>query len=560
MTITDSIIEARKRGVSDDLILKKITEQNPDKATVIETARSRGANSTLIIDEFVHQNPVRSSQVGDKNIFTRIKDTVTEVAKSRTEQLGQVWKKTAEGEITPIETGIQSVGAVAGGLAELAGSALLGAGKAVLPKSVEAGIAKSFQEETAKSDIPELLGKYAKWKQENPRAAANLEGIVDIASILPAPKAAGVAVKGAKEAGMLAKETTKLAGKAAVKTGEVAGATGRFGAAQATGLSPSTIKEIIANPKAFAKEEIEQISRGSLADRVKSSIDDKLEELSITGKEYEVIRKSTDKVAIPEETVEGVLAKYGLQIDESGRIITTAESVPLEVGDVTALERFVAQYGKETELSGNAFLNTRKALSNLSRYDVGKTDISDRIARDLRSTYDELGKTQLKGLAESDARYAPQVAQLNQIKKDYLNPDGTLKDGALNKLANLTGKGKDLTLKRLEEIIPGVSTDIKILKAIEDIEIAGGQKVGTYMRGAGIGFVAGGGSPIGAVLGIILASPSVSVPILRGYGLLKGMTKDAIDKIITKLKSGKKLTRSEGKIFAEAVDHYSNLS
>ena len=71
MTITDSIIEARKRGVSDDLILKKITEQNPDKATVIETARSRGANSTLIIDEFVHQNPVRSSQVGDKNIFTR---------------------------------------------------------------------------------------------------------------------------------------------------------------------------------------------------------------------------------------------------------------------------------------------------------------------------------------------------------------------------------------------------------------------------------------------------------------------------------------------------------
>lgn len=331
--------------------------------------------------------------------------------------------------------------------------------------------------------------------------------------------------------GEVAKTPLGLAGKVVKTAPEI----GKFGVSQLTGLNPQTIGNIVENPQAFTSESLTNTNRASLASSVKETIDQRIKDLSATGKGYEAIKASPDVVNVPGGSIGQVLDKYGLQVIDSKdaegnaiyKIKTTSESVPLSPSDKTALQDFLNVYGHEPQLSSNAFLNTRSALSDLSRYESGRTGNLEKIARDLRSTYDQLGKNQISGLSELDQKYAPEVQQLKQIKKDYLTPNGEFKDGAVNKIANLTGKGKDQVLRRLEQIHPGITQRVKMLKAAEDIEAAHGQKVGTYARsasatGAAI-FTATGNFPaaIASIVSAIVASPDVAVPLIRAYGIAK---------------------------------------
>ena len=296
--------------------------------------------------------------------------------------------------------------------------------------------------------------------------------------------------------------------------------TTKFGISQATGLNPETVSEIIKTPQEFTAHARSVNIRSAVADDVQKVIRKNLDELSDTGKLYNEIRNTEGLTAVPENGLRDILSHHGLKLGEKGKIIQTAESVPISSVDKSALESFIGTYGKENTLSNNAFLNTRKALDNLSKYEAGKTDAPIRIARELRSFYDDLGKNQISGLKELDETYAPFVKQLNKLKKDYFTRTGEFKEGAINKIANLTGKGKDATLARLEEIMPGVGQRIKVTKAIEDVQNAFGIKVGTYVRG---GIVAGGAATgnVPVIVGAILSQPEIAVPLLRGYGITK---------------------------------------
>ncbi len=319
-----------------------------------------------------------------------------------------------------------------------------------------------------------------------------------------------------RTAGLVTKPVAKTVGTLA----ETAGKTTKFGVSQMTGLNPETLSTIVDNSAEFSKANLANNDRATLAQSVKSSIDSRLKDLSTTGKEYQGIRESSNRVAIPTNLVPDTLKKYGLDLVD-GKIKMSSESVPISAGDRIAIEDFISVYGNEAELSGNSFMNTRSALSKGAKYDATKTADGQKIFRDLRSQYDSLGKEQIPGLKVLDEKYAPEVTQLNRIRKDYLDKDGNFKDGAINKIANLNGAGKDQILGRLEEIHPGVGQRIKIVKAAEDIENASGIKVGTYARAIGVGGQAAIGNYAGALITAILASPEVAVPLIRSYGLTK---------------------------------------
>ena len=172
----------------------------------------------------------------------------------------------------------------------------------------------------------------------------------------------------------------------------------------ATGLEKETQQFIKKFPDEFAKAKSGEITREKLTQNVVKSIDDRIEHLSETGKGYQAIREGNNIVTVPKGTVQEVLNKYGISI-EKGKIKTTAESVPLSNSDISAIESFVSQYGNESNLSGNGFLNTRKALDNMSKWEAGKTDIPTRISQDLRRTYDALGKEQIPELKALDEIY-----------------------------------------------------------------------------------------------------------------------------------------------------------
>lgn len=328
------------------------------------------------------------------------------------------------------------------------------------------------------------------------------------------------------------------------KTQNVAATMTRFGTAQATGLNPKTIDTILKNPKEFTTENAANYTRENIAHEVNKGITDRVTELRSTGKGYEIIRQSPGSVILPENITANVLKKYGLELDPNGNIKSTAESVPLKAGDLAALESFYKQYGKEQVLSNNGFLNARRALDQLSEWDATKSDVSNRIAKELRIEYDALGKDQIAKLTELDAKYAPEVELLNRVKRDYMNPDGTFKDNALTKIANLTNQGREQILGRLEKIRPGVTKEIDIIKALEDIEHASGQKVGTYGRAA----LSGGGllggiltsNPfliVGSIVEAVLSQPNNAAAIIRGYARLRGVTDNVSAPIINTLKN-----------------------
>jgi hypothetical protein len=291
------------------------------------------------------------------------------------------------------------------------------------------------------------------------------------------------------------RQALPLAKKIVSGTGNFIKKTANFATAQSTGLNPQTINQIIKTPGAFSAEEAAKLDRGTLANQVKTAIDTRLTDLSETGSHYQTIRDSGAATSIPQGTFQSVLNKYGLKLDDAGKIIRDRASVPMKPGDVSALQDFLDVYGKEGDLNANEFLNTRKAAAAIADFDATKSDIANKIGEDLYGTLNDVARKKIDGLEALDAQYSPEVKLLKQIKKDYLAPDGSLKDGAINKIANLTGKGKDKVVARLEQIVPDIKEQVNILKSIEDIEVTKGQKVGTYMRGAAGGFIASGGNP-----------------------------------------------------------------
>jgi len=405
--------------------------------------------------------------------------------------------------------------------------------------------------------VQKTLEDWNQFKQTHPEAAANIEAGGNFADFFANAIGVGKGVKIAGKAGekaLIAGE--KISSKAVKTVGKTAENTGEYIAGQVYGFKPETVSNIIKNPEFFTKKEMANIDRDSIFTKTKNAIEKRMEALSETGKQYEGIRKSGEKVVFQDNPIMNILNKYGIGLDEKGKLIMTSESVPLGGGDVRDIENFISQYGQK-ELSANGFLNARKALSNMANYAEDKTDMAGKIARELRAELDAKGKQTLTGLADLDAKYAPEIKLMNKIKSTIFNRDGSIKDNAISKIANLTGRGKEQILQKMEKIIPGITEDVNILKAIEDINYAKGQKVGNYMRavGAGSGMLAGG--PLGAVAGAIVTSPRVGIQLLRIYGKIKNISGNVIDGMINKMRSGMKLVGKEKRIMDEVVNEAS---
>jgi hypothetical protein len=507
----------------------------------------------------ITQDSVKAKQIQEEHKQLGFLETLVNKAGERADKVSQIQNSN---QTTGSKT-LQTFGQGAGLVADVVGEGVSRVARAVTPDFIEKPIVSAFNKgvETVAGSQPvqNAVGYYKRFKEANPEMAGNVEAIGNVVDLGASLTGAGVGTKVAGKAALKAGEKTlETTGKVVEKTAETAGKVSRFGVSQATGLNPSTIDQILKTPGMFTAKEMAKIDRESIANTVKSALDKRLEALSETGKEYDTIRKGVGKVVVPENTVSDVLGKYGIQVGENGKLITTAESVPLSSGDIASIEGFIKQYGSSQEMSGNAFLNARKALDNMAKWDANKTDVSQRISRDLRQAFDASGKEQLQGLAELDAKYAPEVKLLSGVKKKLLNPDGSLKDTAISTLANLTGKGKEQILARMEKIIPGISEKVNILKSIEDIEHAQGQKVGAYFRGVG-GALAGasvsGGT--GAIIGAIVASPTIAISMLRNYAKVRNIAKESVEKITSKMKSGASLVGNEAKIFEESLNNAS---
>lgn len=350
---------------------------------------------------------------------------------------------------------------------------------------------------------------------------------------------------------------TKPAGAVADFVGGKIADTARFGAAQATGLEPSTIKTVLENRPSFTPEAMSNTDRVQIAQQVETALNQRLEDLSDTGKGYGAIRNSGATIQIEPTFLDGLITKNtGLKIEggepvpaedgapqttEPGTLIASGGSAIRDAGDVRALQNFYNMWKPIFDtgtMDPNEFLNMRKDLADLSKFErqIGKSEPLEAAAQRMRGQLNTEYRGQLPGMADVmdqsgkvvqkglDTRFGEQTSEIKELRKGIIDRNGNLTDTAINRIANATGKGKDLLLERLERTSPGITTKIRVLKAVEDIQHAAGHKVGTYGRSAagplGVFGAFTGNVPL-AIAGIteaILASPKVAVPILRAYG------------------------------------------
>jgi hypothetical protein len=405
-----------------------------------------------------------------------------------------------------------------------------------------------------------------------------LQALEDVnKTLFEAPLSTALDVMGAgvAKSGKLPKitRTTKPAAKGA-RPGILKTAVTAFGdemMQKATGLGKENMQTIIQNPDLYRAAETQQVTRGSIAHKIQSGIDARLKKIGEAGEEYNSIRQSPGIVTIPKDGVMTVLKKYGLDFDpETGKLVVTAESRPLKAGDIVELEDFMATYGSE-QLTRNGFLNAREKLSKMSEFDVSKSDVGNAIARDLREYYNSTARPQIKGLAELDKKFSSEVGFIKGLKREYLttvvDESGhrvtTLKDTAISRIMNSTNKGRDTILKRLEKIEPGIGDEIRVLKALEDVQLATGNKVGTYFRSGlllagGAASLTGGLAAIPAFAAAILSSPQVIARVLEWYGRKIGNGMD--EGVMLKMQRGATLAPDEKAFLQSAVTEYEKAS
>lgn len=309
---------------------------------------------------------------------------------------------------------------------------------------------------------------------------------------------------------------------------------------------PASVSEVLDNPSLFSKTAREGMDRAGLAEDFGKAIDDLHGAVREGGAAYKTIATGGDVIKAPENWIQDVLTKgtsaveagskdipFGLKLEnipgdivkgtpDTLKVTADTNSFTRNPSDIAAIQHFVDTWGSKTDFTPKEFLNMRSDLSALSKFgkEIGRNDAAELVSKALRADANKTMRPQIRGLKNLDETQAPIIERYNQVKKDFLTtgPNGyEFKPGAINKIANATGKGKDVLLQRMEQISPGITKRIQIMKAIEDWESASKAKVGAYTRG----IVEGGGLMTGqlhVIAAAIITNPAVALPLLRGLG------------------------------------------
>jgi hypothetical protein len=293
------------------------------------------------------------------------------------------------------------------------------------------------------------------------------------------------------------------------------GETGKYLGSQISGLTPQTGRVAFSGKLTdTAMKQTPQEFGERIVKKLQSVFDSRYSELQELGRGYDEKRALTNKVPIkrtvsglPEFVVQTLKKDFGIDVDQAGQLVLSERS-RASARDVRPLQEFLDQYGRASYINGDVMLNIRQALDRFIDWGGGSPNIAaDNIAKKLRMQYDKYAKTHLPGLAKLDDEFAPEKQFLDDLKgilyeSETARKQGQLRGGAYSDIANLLSTSKTVKRERLEKLLPGVSDEVMVLKALEDMERA-------YIR-AGL-------ATSGATAGLATANiPMIAAALLYG--------------------------------------------
>jgi hypothetical protein len=179
----------------------------------------------------------------------KVATAATERFSNAGDVLNRASKSTSITDQNPLETGLQLAGQVAGFAGDVIGAGVSSA----TPEVVKQKALDVLKTPLGQKGLEALQGgveSYTAWATQNPRAAANLESVVNIASILPAYKgASAVATTALDTSKAVAKNTARLADNVALNTKNVGGKALAAAADVMTPIEESAITVFKQTPK-----------------------------------------------------------------------------------------------------------------------------------------------------------------------------------------------------------------------------------------------------------------------------------------------------------------------
>src|SRR6185503_1934687 len=391
---------------------------------------------------------------------------------------------------------------------------------------------------------------------------ADLAGLGDMATVA---KEGAAATEGSGIAGGLQKVASGL-NKASTATNPltpvIAGGMKLVGTAegpllevgaQGLGQNPGAISDMLKNPQDYTEAQIANLTRGTVTQEVKSALDAKDAEITQTlaqqgesGSQYNQFRDNPTPINLPPDWLDNQLRTVGKLDVTDGVISKTSTSLTRSNADVSKLQAIYNSY-KSDFLNGKMtlekLLNLRQDLDEKINYNnpEGATSKLETIAKAIRTNLNKEARPQVAGLEAKDAEFSDFAKQAEAQKEEYdflrkgiLDKGGNLMDGAIAKIANAAKSTKELAsdpfLQRLEQISPGITRRIQIMKVVEDWN-AGGTKVGSYSRSlsqtARVGSIVFGAATgnihllAGAIAMDVIADPARSMALLRTMSKLR---------------------------------------
>jgi len=275
-------------------------------------ARSRALSGTTTAETDIQRESVAEStqeQVAEAKKPGLLSRTL-ERAKAAGRDIKSTFQRAKAGEQTPIETGVQVTGEVAGAISgtvfDTLFTAASGAVKTLTPKVIEEQVGRGgkalLDSEVGRMATDAILRgeeAYSTFKQENPRAAANIEGVLGILEVVPAKKAVSATQQAVRR-------TQDVATRARGVVSEAAPAAIREPFEQAARRKTAGIVEEVIKPKLTKREISRALEEGRVervggikkllgaADNVKA--EQKVKDAADTiAREIEGARKMTDQ-------------------------------------------------------------------------------------------------------------------------------------------------------------------------------------------------------------------------------------------------------------------------
>lgn len=276
----------------------------------------------------------------------------------------------------------------------------------------------------------------------------------------------------------------------------------------------------------------------TVLEEVKNKIDEKQLSNSQMGKEYEAIREKGQTVnteALASDMVEKlnknkitINADWDLEFDKLSKYNTAQQKALQDAWQV------IKDAQAAWNLDAGTILDLRQKFDDKVNWTWKPTELrnmssvdkaTESLIKEMRSTIDTRAKWWIDWLKEIDEKYAPALEEMREIKRDWFDSNGNLKDNARSKLRNLTKAWNEEKLARLEKVAPWITQDLKALDVAQTIDRVTKQTVWEYTKGNLIAQWIWGAALFqwnipGAIVGLwfgILATPKNFIKLLEAY-------------------------------------------